>query len=319
TEHRETGLIGLLAKKKAVPGIYLWGGVGRGKSFLMDSFFGFVEISAKQRVHFHRFMQEIHRQLHALKGHADPLIAVAKHIAGETHLLCLDEMHVSDIADAMIMRRLLEGLCERGVVLVTTSNQKPDDLYQGGLQRAQFMPAIDLLKQNLESVNLDAGVDYRLRALEQAGVYHSPLNTAAEESLAQAFFHIARHEGEADCQLEIEERALTAIRHAPGVAWFDYLELCDRPRSQADYIELARRYHTVLLSGVPRLGVEQIDQVRRLTWLIDEFYDRRVKLIVAAAAGPEKLFSGAASEFQRTVSRLIEMQSRAYLSQPHLS
>lgn len=320
-EEMKAPLIRLLARKRTVPGIYLWGGVGRGKSFLMDSFHAFAPVAWKKRVHFHRFMQEIHHEMRTLKSHTDPLITVANRIAKEARLLCLDEMHVSDIGDAMIMRRLLEGLVRQGVVLVTTSNQKPDDLYMHGLQRAQFMPAIKLLKQNLEVVNVDAGVDYRLRALEQEGVYHTPLDEAAEQNLIHAFMRIARHEGEADSPLEIEDRTLVAKRHAPGVVWFDYRELCDGPRSQADYIELARRYHTVLLSGIPKLGAQQADQVRRLTWLVDEFYDRRVKLIVSAEAAPAQLHSdGTASHgFDRTVSRLIEMQSRRYLTQPHLS
>jgi cell division protein ZapE len=326
-ERLESSLIGLLARRRAVRGIYLWGGVGRGKSFLMDGFFTCAPAARKRRIHFHRFMQEIHHGLHDRQGQADPLAGIARHIAAETRLVCLDEFHITDIADAMLMRRLLEGLFEHGVVLVTTSNIAPDDLYLHGLQRNQFLPAIGLLKANLEVVNMDGGTDYRLRELERAGIYH--IEADAETRLERAFMDMASHElEEGDC-LEIEGRTIRVKRVAGGIAWFEFRDLCDGPRAKADYIELARRYHTVLLSGVPRFGAGDADRLRRFVWLIDEFHDRRVKLMLAAAARAAELIDEAddgdrfqanlnASLKERLVSRLTEMQTRAYLTQPHL-
>jgi cell division protein ZapE len=317
-ERLEASLIRLLARKQIVQGVYLWGGVGRGKSFLMDSFFNCAPVARKKRIHFHRFMQEVHRALNLHQGKEDPLAIIAREVAKETRLICLDEFHVTDITDAMLMRRLLEGLFEHGVVLVTTSNQHPDQLYKDGLQRSQFLPAIDLIKRNLCIVNVDGGTDYRLRELERAGVYHIGGDTDAR--LEQAFTGIARHESADTAALEIEGRVIHARMHARGVAWFDFRELCDGPRGKADYIELSRRYHTVLLSGIPEFTIDEADVVRRFTWLVDEFYDRRVKLIVSAAAPPAELYAWAegGDQFERTISRLIEMQTRDYLSEPHL-
>ncbi len=317
-ERLEASLIRLLARKQTVKGVYLWGGVGRGKSFLMDSFFNCAPVTRKKRIHFHRFMQEIHQALNRHQGQEEPLALIAREIAKETRLLCLDEFHVTDITDAMLMRRLLEGLFEQGVVLVTTSNQHPDQLYKDGLQRSQFLPAIELIKRNLEIVNVDGGTDYRLRELERAGVYHIGAN--ADMRLDQAFMKIARHESADMSALEIEGRVISARRHARGVAWFDFSDLCDGPRGKADYIELARRYHTILLSGIPRFKRDQADVIRRFTWLVDEFYDRRVKLIMSADAPPPELYPWAegGDQFERTISRLTEMQTRDYLSEPHL-
>ncbi|MEO7728768.1 MAG: cell division protein ZapE [Burkholderiales bacterium] len=317
-ERLEASLIRLLARKQTVRGAYLWGGVGRGKSFLMDSFFNCAPVARKKRIHFHRFMQEIHRALNLHQGKEDPLSIIAREIAKDTRLLCLDEFHVTDITDAMLMRRLLEGLFEHGVVLVTTSNQQPDQLYKDGLQRTQFLPAIELIKRHLHVVNVDGGTDYRLRELERAGVYHTGAD--AEARLEQAFINIARHDSTESSDLEIEGRLVHARRLARGVAWFDFRELCDGPRGKADYIELARRFHTVLVSGIPEFKIDETDVVRRFTWLIDEFYDRRVKLIVSAAAPPGELYAWAegGDQFERTISRLIEMQTHDYLSQPHL-
>jgi cell division protein ZapE len=326
-DKRGNGLLRLLGRKHEVRGLYLYGGVGRGKSFLMDSFCNCVPYTAKRRVHFHRFMQEIHHELARVQGQADPLMAVARHIAAETRLLCLDEFHVTDITDAMLMRRLLEGLMAEGVVLVTTSNFHPDELYEHGLQRNQFLPAIALIKDRLEVVNVDSGTDYRLRELERAGVYH--VEETADAALEEAFHAIARHETLGGSELEIEGRMIPVRQHARGVAWFDFSALCDGPRGKADYIELARRYETILLSGVPRFTVHMADQLRRFVWLIDEFYDRRVKLVISADAAPEALFVDGdeddafqvqlnASLKQRLTSRLTEMQTREYLSQPHL-
>lgn len=326
-ERLEASLIRLLARRRLVRGIYLWGGVGRGKSFLMDSFFNCAPVARKQRLHFHRFMQEVHRGLHRRQGQADPLEAVARDFSRDARLLCLDEFHITDITDAMLMKRLLEALIEHGVVVVTTSNSRPDDLYLHGLQRNQFLPAIELMNDNLDVVNVDAGTDYRLRELEKAGIYHA--ESDADVAMEQAFMGIARHESSDPTDLEIEGRIIRARRIARGVAWFDFPELCDGPRGKADYIELARRYHTVLVSGVPRFGPADADQLRRFVWLIDEFYDRRVKLVLSAAALPEALVQHTEEGDQfhsnlnallreRLVSRLVEMQTHAYLGEPHL-
>ena len=311
----------LIGRRPWAAGIYLWGPVGRGKSFLMDEFFRIAPISRKERVHFHRFMQSVHHALRDLQGTADPLKSIAARVGRETRLLCLDEFHVADIGDAMLMRGLLEGLVEHGVVLVTTSNQHPDDLYAHGLQRAQFLPAIELIKTHLDVVELDGGSDYRLRTLTRAGVYHHPCDAAAERALEQAFEGIAGEPGEGAARLEIEGRNLTARRLGPGIAWFDYAELCEQPRGTADYIELARRYHTVLVSDVAQFRPDQADGVRRFTWLIDEFYDRQVKLIVAAEVAAERLHERLPerAETERARSRLIEMQTTQYLSLPHLA
>ena len=319
---RSTGLWHrLLARRRPVCGIYLWGGVGRGKSFLMDAFFQICPITEKRRHHFHRFMQATHHQLRELQGQAEPLQLIARGIAEQTRLLCLDEFHVTDIGDAMLMRGLLEGLFGMGVALVTTSNEHPDALYAHGLQRAQFLPAIDLLKAHTEIVALDGDQDYRLRALERAGVYHFPLDATANNALKEAFEEVAGEQGDADAVLEVEDRAIRARRLAPGTAWFDFAELCHGPRGTADYIELARRYHTLLLWGVPRFGSGMGEAMRRFTWLVDEFYDRNVKLIVAAEAPVTELFAGVAltSELERTRSRLTEMQTAHYLTRPHLA
>ena len=313
-------LLRLFGSKRPVKGLYLWGGVGRGKSFLMDSFFAAAPVKRKRRLHFHRFMQDIHRELATLQGQSDPLATVARRLARATKLLCLDEFLVTDIGDAMLMRHLLEGLFAEGVVLVTTSNTQPDELYRNGLQRGQFLPAIDLLKTHLQILEVEGGQDYRLRALEQLGVYHSPLSDATERRMREEFVAIACDEGNADTLVEVDGRQLNARRVAPGVAWFEFGELCQKPRGQVDFIELARRYHTVLLSRIPRMFADERDAARRFAWLVDEFYDRRVKLIVSAEAPLEGLLDPTAvgRDLERTVSRLIEMQSHHYLAQPHL-
>ncbi|MFM9899610.1 MAG: cell division protein ZapE [Polaromonas sp.] len=314
------GWLGFLRPTGAVRGLYLWGGVGRGKSFLMDSAFNLMPVERKRRAHFHRFMQEVHRDLQRLQGQAEPLDQVAARIAAEATLLCLDEFQVTDIGDAMLMRRLLEGLLARGVTIITTSNTAPASLYLHGLQRSQFVPAIELIERELDIVHLDAGVDYRLRALEKAGTWHQPDDATAEAAMAQAFRQVAGAEGVAGA-LEIEGREIVARRIDGGAAWFDFAALCDGPRGQADYIELSRRFHTVLLSGVPRFAAGQADVMRRFTWLVDEFYDRRVKLIVAAAGPALDLFAAVTvtSEQERTASRLVEMQTVSYLGAEHQS
>ena len=317
-ERLEASIIRLLARRQAVRGIYLWGGVGRGKSFLMDNFFACAPSKRKRRIHFHRFMQDIHHALHRHQGEENPLAIISREIARDTRLLCLDEFHITDITDAMLMRRLLEGLFDNSVILVTTSNLQPDVLYRDGLQRSQFMPAIELIKTNLEVINVDGGIDYRLRELERAGVYH--VGGDAEKHLAQMYAGMAGDGSAAARELEIENRMIRARCHASGIAWFDFDELCDGPRGKSDYIELARRYHTVIISGIPTFGPANADVVRRFTWLVDEFYDRRVKLIASAAAQPAELYPRAegGDQFERTVSRLTEMQTHEYLGEPHL-
>ena len=323
TESEQAGnsLLRVFMRQRPLRGLYLWGGVGRGKSFLMDAFFDSVPIERKSRVHFHRFMQDIHHRLRDLQGEENPLAHIARDLSQQLRLLCLDEFHVTDIGDAMLMRNLLQGLFDQGLVLVTTSNQKPDELYRDGLQRAQFLPAIELIKQHLEVVQVDGGVDYRLRVLEKGGVFHFPADARADAAMAKTFEAIAGGQGERDVDLEIEGRTMRALRTGPGVAWFRFAELCGGPRGQADYIELARRYHTVLISEVRRLGPGEADRRRRFTWLIDEFYDRRVKMILSAEAHLSELLQVAAREVEseRAVSRLVEMQTRQYLSEPHLA
>ena len=311
----------LRSRPRPVAGIYLWGPVGRGKSFLMDEFFHLAPLAKKQRVHFHRFMQGIHRDLRDLQGRADPLKLIAARMARATQLLCLDEFHVTDIGDAMLMRGLLHGLLEQRVVLITTSNQHPDELYEHGLQRAQFLPAIELIKGNLEVVELDGASDYRLRALTRAGVYHHPLNAQSERALEDAFLAVTGEPGTSQVEVDIEGRQVRARRIAPGAIWFDFAILCDGPRGAADYIEVARRYHTVLVSQVPRFRPDQGESLKRFTWLVDEFYDRQVKLIVSAEGAVEGLFDGipGRTDTERTRSRLIEMQTTRYLSLPHLA
>ena len=320
------GLLGLLDRRRFVHGVYLWGGVGRGKSFLMDSFFVYTSVERKKRVHFHRFMQQIHKALHHHQGQEAPMALVARDIAADTSLLCLDEFHVTDITDAMLMRRLLEGLIVEGVVLLTTSNFEPDELYQHGLQRSQFLPAIDLIKTRMTVVNVDGGTDYRLRELEKAGTYH--VGGGAAQHLTQAFEHIASG-AEDNTDLDIEDRPIRVRRQAPGIAWFEFSDLCAGPRGKPDYIELGRRYHTILISGVPQFTGADADVLRRFVWLVDEFYDRRVKLMLGAAVPADRLVAGAAdgdgfqthlnaSLKERLASRLTEMQTRQYLSLPHL-
>jgi len=321
TQTDQRSFLSRFRRKPPVRGIYLWGPVGRGKSFLMDAFFETAPTERRQRVHFHRFMQHIHQELRVLQGQADPMRIVAQRVADEAALLCLDEFHVVDIGDAMLMRGVLEGLAQVGVTMVTTSNQHPDQLYLHGLQRGQFLPAIEHIKRHMEVVEMAGPNDYRLRALEQAGVYHVPLGEQAEHAQRAAFEAVAGEAGQPESALEIEGRTIVARRCAAGVAWFDFAELCDGPRGTADYIELARRYHTILVSGVPRFEARMAEIIRRFTWMVDEFYDRRVKLIVSAAAMPAELYADVPTrpEIERTVSRLIEMQTSRYLSQPHLA
>src|SRR5690606_10716771 len=299
--------------------------VGRGKTYLMDNFFESLPFEQKMRVHFHRFMRRIHSELKLLGGKKNPLTLVADTISREARVICFDEFFVSDITDAMILGTLMEELFRRGVTLVATSNIAPDGLYKDGLQRARFLPAIALLKQHTQVVNVDGGVDYRLRALEQVELYHSPLDAAADQSLMESFKNLMpgsvgnSGEFQSNVAVDIEGRKIIARHLAEDVIWFDFVELCDGPRSQNDYIELAREYHSVLISNVPGLGRNNDDQARRFVNLVDEFYDRHVKLVISAARPLANLYDEGRLnfEFQRTVSRLLEMQSREYLAKPH--
>lgn len=309
------------SSRELVRGLYFWGGVGRGKTYLMDNFFESLPFEQKLRAHFHRFMRRVHSELKKLDGKKNPLKLVADSIAAEARVICFDEFFVSDITDAMILGTLMEELFARGVTLVATSNIVPDGLYKDGLQRARFLPAIELLNKHTLVVNVDGGVDYRLRALEQAELYHHPLDPAADESLMASFKSLTPTGAEVreHQQIEVEGRMILARYLTEGVIWFDFVELCDGPRSQNDYIELAREYHTVILSNVPGLGREKDDQARRFVNLVDEFYDRQVKLVISAERALAELYSTGKLdfEFQRTVSRLLEMQSREYLARPH--
>ena len=316
------GFLALFRRKphKAIRGLYIWGGVGRGKTFLMDLFFETLAIEAKKRIHFHRMMKDVQERLAALGEREDPLDQVAADIASDTRVLCFDEFYVSDIGDAMILARLLRGLFERGVTLVTTSNSPPAELYKDGLQRSRFLPAIDLLSSHTHVVELDGDTDYRLRLLQQAGTYFTPDGQDAQARLSHLFDESASSQIAEDRQLDINGRDIRARRSAKGIVWFDFEDICDGPRSQADYIEIARWYPEVIVSGVPVFDVLLEDQARRFIALVDEFYDRRVKLIVSAAANAEQLYLGEKLrfEFERTASRLVEMQSTEYLMQPHL-
>ncbi len=306
-------------REEPVRGLYFWGGVGRGKTYLMDTFYESLPFDRKMRVHFHRFMQRVHNELKTLKGEKNPLEKVAARFADETRVICFDEFFVSDIGDAMILATLMDGLFSRGVTLVCTSNIVPDGLYKDGLQRARFLPAIELVKKYTDVVNVDGGVDYRLRALEQAELYHSPLDEQADISLRQSFDALAVEAGSCDLSLDINGRLLQARAHAEDVVWFEFSELCDGPRSQNDYIELAKEFHAIIVSNVPILGGDKDDQARRFVNMIDEFYDRSVKVIISAEAPITELYAGGrlSFEFERTESRLLEMQSQEYLESAH--
>jgi len=321
---RQTGLVGKLLGKRSsiepVAGLYIWGSVGRGKTMLMDSFYEQLELPYKMRSHFHRFMHEVHDLLRQLKQRADPLDEVAERLAQKARVICFDEFFVNDIADAMILGTLLEALFRRGVTLVATSNVPPQELYKDGLQRQRFLPAIALLQQHTKVMELEAGVDYRLRVLERAEIYHYPLDEQADRNLNTYFKAIAPDAGNKAQPLSVNGREIPARRLADGVAWFDFQALCGGPRSQEDYIELSRCYQTVMLSAIPRLGRDNEDEARRFIALVDEFYDRNVKLICSAEAPLQEIYDGRRLkfEFERTRSRLQEMQSHEYLARPHL-
>ena len=317
------------AGRRPPRGMYIWGGVGRGKSLMMDAFFKASRHRRKRRVHFHEFMREIHARMRALSGTEDPLETIATEIARDLRLLAFDEFHVSDIADAMIVARLLELLIEKGVVLVLTSNYKPDDLYPNGLQRSRFLPAIEVLKRDLDVVELTGSTDHRRRLLDALSVYYTPIDAHADENLARFFEAMTKATYSENGTIEVGGRPIAFRRRAKGVIWFDFHELFEKPRSQVDYLEIASAYHTVLISGVKRMLPSQIDVVRRFTWLVDVFYDQRVKLALSAEVPAEELVAPAPDakgpevmvhkEFGRTASRLREMQSRDYFGRKHAS
>ncbi|WP_412522099.1 cell division protein ZapE [Shewanella algae] len=309
-------------KNSKVQGLYLWGGVGRGKTYLMDTFFDALPGEQKLRAHFHRFMHRIHRELDELKGTQDPLLVIAKQMAQQYRVICFDEFFVSDITDAMLLGTLFEALFKEGVVLVATSNIVPDDLYKNGLQRARFLPAIAEIKANCQVLNVDSGIDYRLRTLEQAEIYHHPLDETAECNLQRYFTQLAPESEVSETPLEIDGRSIVIRKQAQGVLLADFRALCDGPRSQRDYMELAQLFHTVLLSGLEQMGAQQTgdDIARRFLALVDEFYERHVKLIISAEVPLEQIYTDGqlSFEFRRCRSRLIEMQSRDYLALEHL-
>jgi cell division protein ZapE len=302
-----------------VRGLYIWGGVGRGKTWLMDLFYEHLPVQRKQRVHFHRFMQRVHSELKQLGKVSDPLPRIAADWSRGCSVLCLDEFFVSDIADAMLLGRLFENLFNNGVTLVTTSNIPPDELYRDGLQRARFLPAIELLKNHNRVIELPGDTDYRLRILEQSEIFHYPLDEMAERVMTESFDRMAA-ECELNHNLDINGRNFHARRRGDGIIWFEFEELCGKPRGAVDYIEIARAFNTVVLSNMPQLGKEDSDAARRFITMVDEFYDRNVKLLISAQAPISELYRGSMLEFEfeRTASRLTEMQSRDYLGLPHL-
>jgi cell division protein ZapE len=315
---RRTKLRKLLVRPELPRGVWFWGGVGRGKSFLMDCFFAAVPYSRKRRVHFHAFMQEIHESLKHHRNESDPLAKVAARIARETRLMCFDEFHVSDIADAMMLGRLMQALFEAGVVFCITSNYPPDGLYPNGLHRNRFLPTIALLKQMLDVIEIDAGIDYRRRSLDQADVFLVPTNAVTLGKMGDLFKRIAGGDGHSR-PIEILGREIPVIARAPGVLWTDFASLCVGPRSQNDYLQLAHKFHTLLVSDIPRLRSDMSAEARRFTWLVDVLYDHRVKLIASAACPVQELYVEGlqANEFKRTESRMIEMRSEEYLSSTH--
>lgn len=302
-----------------VRGLYIWGGVGRGKTCLMDLFYESVALKQRDRSHFYRFMREVHADLHALKDVENPLEQVAAGIAQRIRLLCFDELFVSDIGDAMILGTLFDALFRRGVTLVATSNVPPDELYKDGLQRQRFLPAIESLKRHMDVLHLDGGTDYRLRHLQHSGTYLDSTASDTAHRLQQLFEDLNGHAGSGPRSVEVEGRSIRARDTSPDIIWFEFGDLCEGPRSQNDYIDLAHDYHTVFVSNVPVFDATSENAARRFIMLVDEFYDRGVKLVLSAAAAPTDLYHGdrLRFEFERTASRLIEMQSGDYLAQQH--
>ncbi|MBD2802874.1 AFG1 family ATPase [Xenorhabdus sp. M] len=317
-----TKLLGRGASEKCVPvcGLYMWGGVGRGKTWLMDMFYHSLPTERKLRLHFHRFMLRVHEELTELQGHANPLEVVADGFKAQTDIVCFDEFFVSDITDAMILGTLLEALFARGISLVATSNIPPDELYWNGLQRARFLPAIEQIKKYCDIMNVDAGIDYRLRTLTQANLYLAPLTEGNRQEMHQMFLRLAGQEGKREPVLEINHRNMRAIRSVDGVLAIHFKTLCEDPRSQLDYIALSKLYHSVLLHDVPVMTAKDESAARRFLALIDEFYERQVKLIINAEVPMAQIYQGEllTFEYRRCLSRLQEMQSEEYLKLPHL-
>ena len=305
--------------KTPVQGLYFWGGVGRGKTYLVDTFYDCLPFKEKSRIHFHRFMQRIHNERKAQSDLSDPLVFIGEKLAKEARVICFDEFVVHDVADAVILARLLKVLFDNGVTLVATSNVEPKNLYKGGLQRDLFIPAIDMISKHTDIVNIDSGVDYRLLFLDKADTYFFPLDEHAEQGMMHNYTHLAPDKGKDKANIIVEGRSLTSIKRADGVIWFDFLELCDGPRSQNDYIELAMCFHSILISNIPILDKLKEDQARRFINLVDVMYDHSVKLIISAQVPVTQLYVGTKVEFefQRTVSRLLEMQSTDYLALGH--
>ncbi|WP_432456023.1 MULTISPECIES: cell division protein ZapE [unclassified Agarivorans] len=306
--------------KPRVKGLYMWGGVGRGKTYLMDTFFNCLPVENKMRVHFHRFMQRIHQDLKQLAGHRDPLLAVAAGIRAEAEVICFDEFFVSDITDAMLLGTLFEALFAQGVTLIATSNIPPEELYRNGLQRQRFLPTITLIQEHCQVINVDGGHDYRMRTLTEAEIYHYPLGEAAEQNLAHYFMQLSNEPRQHLGEIEINQRMIGFVNEADSVIHLEFAELCEGARSQLDYIELAKLYHTVLLSGVVSMNAKNDDAARRFIALVDEFYERHVALIISAEVEMSKLYQGGrlSFEFERCLSRLQEMQSHEYLEREHL-
>jgi len=306
-------------------GLYLWGGVGRGKTFLMDAFYACLPYRRKRRIHFHNFMAEVHHEMKLLAGENDPLIALADRIEKSTRLLCLDEFHVDDIADAMILGRLVAALFERGVVLITTSNYQPDTLYPNGLQRQNFLPAIDLIKRHMKVLNMDGGHDYRMRAAHREPLFlvadDAEGDIANEKSLLEWFGRISGGEHQNELSIAVRGRPFPVRKVAHNVVWFDFPELCGGAHAQEDYMEIAHRFHTVFLSHIPRMNADHAAEARRFTWLIDVLYDNNVRLVASSAVAPDEIYAGGkmSGEFSRTASRLAEMQTQRYLKLPHRS
>lgn len=321
----EKSFFGIFKKKKreinVEQGLYFWGGVGRGKTYLMDTFFECLPTERKLRLHFHRFMQMVHQELRKLNDTKNPLEVVGKQISDKAQVLCFDEFFVTDITDAMILAGLLEQLFLNGTVLVATSNIEPDGLYKNGLQRARFLPAIDLVNKHTKVMNVDGGVDYRLRTLKQAKLYYAPLGSESEEALNERFRSLITNTSliQEGGKVEIEGREIPLIRSYEDIAWFDVKALCDGPRSQVDYIEIAKLYSTIIISNLPQFDSVRDDMARRFINLVDEFYDRHVKVIFSAAVPIPDIYKGTrlAFEYDRTVSRLLEMQSEDYLALEH--
>jgi len=312
----------LFSKDEPAPikGLYFWGGVGRGKTYLVDTFYESLPGTRKMRVHFHRFMHRVHNELKKLNNTANPLEKIADTFKAETDIICFDEFFVQDITDAMLLGGLMEALFARGIVLVATSNIVPDELYRNGLQRARFVPAIELVKLNTEIVNVDSGIDYRLRTLEQAEIFHSPLDEDADKNLFEYFDKLSPEPGQLDEPIEIEGRKIKTRKVAKCVVMFEFSELCETPRSQVDYMEISRLYNTVIISNVKQLGQTNDDAARRFIALVDEFYERHVTLIISAEKPITELYTqgNLNFEFKRCISRLQEMQSLEYLAREHL-